>query len=89
MPLVEFRLRVANLPESDFERVVFPGQRLMFEAAHEAELEIYSSDIVILNDLRESMIGTQIRQGKSSLLNEQLQEILATWERPTLLLEWW
>jgi hypothetical protein len=48
MPLVEFRLRVANLPESDFERVVFPGQRLMFEAAHEAELEIYSGDIVIL-----------------------------------------
>ena len=35
------------------------------------------------------MIGTQIRQGKSSLLNEQLQELLATWERPTLLLEWW
>jgi hypothetical protein len=35
------------------------------------------------------MIGTQIRQGKSSLLNEQLQELLAKWERPTLLLEWW
>ncbi|PSO86491.1 MAG: hypothetical protein BRC45_02805 [Cyanobacteria bacterium QS_5_48_63] len=46
-------------------------------------------DIVILNDLRESMIGTQIRQGKSSLLKEQLQELLPKWERPTLLLEWW
>ena len=43
--------------------------------------------LVILNDLRESMIGTQIRQGKSSLLNEQLQELLPKWKRPTLLLE--
>ncbi len=35
--------RVKNIPNLNFERVVFPGDRLLFEAAPEAELEVYVS----------------------------------------------
>ena len=34
--------RITNIPNWYFERVVFPGQRLVFEAAPEAVLEIHS-----------------------------------------------
>jgi len=34
--------RVTNVPNWYFERVVFPGQRLIFEAVPEALLEIHS-----------------------------------------------
>lgn len=34
--------RITNLPNWYFERVVFPGQRLVFEALPEALLEIHS-----------------------------------------------
>ncbi len=34
--------RITNLPNWYFERVVFPGQRLVFEALSEAHLEIHS-----------------------------------------------
>ena len=33
--------RVTNIPNWYFERVVFPGQRLLFEAVPEALLEIH------------------------------------------------
>ena len=35
-------VRVTNIQNWYFERVVFPGQRLMFEAAPEAQLEIHT-----------------------------------------------
>lgn len=35
-------IRSANSSWWCFERVVFPGQRLMFEAIREAKLEVYS-----------------------------------------------
>lgn len=35
--------RIANVPGWYFERVVFPGQQLLFYAIAEAELEIHSS----------------------------------------------
>lgn len=38
--------RIANIPNWYFERVVFPGQRLMFEAPPDAELEVHTSSIV-------------------------------------------
>ncbi len=38
-------IRITNIPLCHLERVVFPGQRLMFEALPEAELEIQSSEI--------------------------------------------
>lgn len=34
--------RITNIPNWYFERVVFPGQRLMFEAPLEGQLEIHS-----------------------------------------------
>lgn len=34
--------RITNIPNWYFERVVFPGQRLVFEAVPEAVLEIHS-----------------------------------------------
>lgn len=34
--------RITNIPDWYFERVVFPGQRLMFEAAETALLEIHT-----------------------------------------------
>ncbi|MBR8829116.1 MAG: DUF1830 domain-containing protein [Gomphosphaeria aponina SAG 52.96 = DSM 107014] len=34
--------RIANLPNGYFERVVFPGQRLLFEAPPECQLEIHT-----------------------------------------------
>ena len=35
--------RITNVPNWYFERVVFPGQRLVFEALTHAQLEIHSS----------------------------------------------
>lgn len=35
--------RIANIPNLNFERVVFPGERLLFEAVSEAELEVYTN----------------------------------------------
>ncbi len=33
-------VRIANIPGWQFERVVFPGQRLLFESPSDAEFEI-------------------------------------------------
>lgn len=44
--------RIKNIPNWNFERVVFPGQRLLFESVLEAQLQIYtcmSGDEIILN----------------------------------------
>ncbi|MGF1496370.1 MAG: DUF1830 domain-containing protein [Elainellaceae cyanobacterium] len=38
--------RITNVPHWYFERVVFPGDFLFFEAVPEAQLEIYSGDAV-------------------------------------------
>ena len=37
-------VRITNIPDWYFERVVFPGEQLVFEALPEAVLEVYSSD---------------------------------------------
>lgn len=34
---------IANFPSLSWKKVVFPGQRLIFDASVEAELEIYNS----------------------------------------------
>ncbi|MFM2063824.1 MAG: hypothetical protein RLZZ507_3495 [Cyanobacteriota bacterium] len=34
--------RITNIPNWYFERVVFPGQRLVFEASKEAQMEIHT-----------------------------------------------
>jgi len=45
-------VRIGNIPNWYFERVVFPGQRLMFKAAVEAVLEIHTCAVAtaILSD---------------------------------------
>lgn len=35
-------VRITNIPKWHFERVVFPEQRLLFEALPEAQLQIYT-----------------------------------------------
>ncbi len=44
--------RIANIPNWYFERVVFPGQRLFFEALSDAQLEIHTGMMIttILSD---------------------------------------
>ncbi|PSB34432.1 DUF1830 domain-containing protein [Stenomitos frigidus] len=44
--------RISNIPNWYFERVVFPGQRLLFEAVPEAQLEIHTGSMAsaILSD---------------------------------------
>lgn len=45
-------VRIGNIPNWYFERVMFPGQRMMFEAAAEAVLEIHTGTVAsaILSD---------------------------------------
>lgn len=52
--------RITNIPNWYFERVIFPGQRLVFEALPQAQLEIHSgamasailADIIACDRLR-------------------------------------
>lgn len=39
-------IQIESHPELHFERVVFPGERLLFEAVPEANLAIYLSETV-------------------------------------------
>lgn len=39
-------VRISNIASWYFERVVFPGEQLLFDALPEAELEIYTSTTV-------------------------------------------
>ena len=38
-------IRTENFPNAYFERVVFPGQQLMFHSVAEAVLEVYTSEV--------------------------------------------
>lgn len=40
-------VRITNIPSFYWERIVFPGQRLMFTAVMSAILEIHTSDTTI------------------------------------------
>ena len=42
--------RIANIPNGVFERVIFPRERLLFEALPEALLEVRTSASVLLLD---------------------------------------
>ncbi len=37
-------IRIVTIPKLVFERVIFPGQRLIFEAQPETQVEIYTSE---------------------------------------------
>ena len=53
-------MRISNIPNWYFERVVFPGEKLVFEALPEAVLEIYSSDEMGAF-LHEQLLGAWLR----------------------------
>jgi hypothetical protein len=56
-------VRISNIAQWYFERVVFPGQDLLFEAPQAAELEIYSGGMAsaLLVD-RQHCQDLQVRQ---------------------------
>ena len=60
--------RISNIPNWYFERVVFPGQRLVFEAIPEAQLEIHTGMMAsaILSDTLPCG-RLQIQEGGNSL----------------------
>ncbi|HBL13296.1 MAG TPA: hypothetical protein DD379_18225 [Cyanobacteria bacterium UBA11162] len=39
-------LRLIKMPNTSWQRVVFPGERLMFEAITESNLEVYLNETV-------------------------------------------
>ncbi len=43
-------VRITNVPNWYFERVVFPGQRLMFASPDNAYLEVYVGTMAALDD---------------------------------------
>ncbi len=53
-------IRITNIPNWYFERVVFPGEQLVFEALPEAVLEIYSND-EMGSFLRSLLLGDWLR----------------------------
>ena len=57
--------RITNIPSWYFERVVFPGQRLLFEAPLRAELEIHTGLIpsAILSDRIPCAKDLQVQSG--------------------------
>lgn len=47
-------VRIINIPNWEFERVIFPGQRLLFESVLEAQLQIYTcitGKAIFLNEI--------------------------------------
>ncbi|MEG3841663.1 DUF1830 domain-containing protein [Microcoleus sp. herbarium14] len=62
--------RIANIPNWYFERVVFPGQRLVFEAMRAAALEIHTGMMAsaILSD-KIPCDRLQINEGPYSAIN--------------------
>jgi hypothetical protein len=73
--------RITNIPNWYFERVVFPGQRLVFEALSEALLEIHSgmmasailSDTIPCKDLAINQESEE-EEGELPLNNSQVKE---------------
>lgn len=64
--------RISNIPNWYFERVVFPGQRLLFEALPDALLEIHTGNMAsaIISD-NISCRRLQIDQDTSSISTEE------------------
>ena len=71
--------RITNIPNWYFERVVFPGQKLIFEADPEAKLEIHSGMMAssILSDTipcRKLILEDQAPPEKSAAELQVLEE---------------
>ncbi|HEY9620298.1 MAG TPA: DUF1830 domain-containing protein [Crinalium sp.] len=84
--------RITNVPNWYFERVVFPGQRLLFEALPDALLEIHSgmmasailSDTIpcdrlrIQEELENLPVTVEPEFGRNKVVQESLAAVVAT-----------
>lgn len=72
--------RITDVPNWYFERVVFPGQRLMFEAIVTAHLEIHTGMMAsaILSDTIPCSALIVEEDGEDSSFRQELKSILAT-----------
>ncbi|MGV0024128.1 DUF1830 domain-containing protein [Phormidesmis priestleyi] len=80
--------RITNIPNWYFERVVFPGQRLLFEAVSDAQLEIHTGMMAsaILSDTI-ACSTLYVEEGvKSSPISIQEQERRNEGTAPTAVL---
>ncbi|WP_448561934.1 DUF1830 domain-containing protein [Trichothermofontia sp.] len=58
-------IKITDKPELNFERVIFPGQRLMFQAPPTSQLQVYSRTAVAT--LNREMIPCEQLQVKGAL----------------------
>ncbi|MCC3404644.1 MAG: DUF1830 domain-containing protein [Microcoleus sp. PH2017_10_PVI_O_A] len=77
--------RICNIPNWYFERVVFPGQRLVFEAMRAAALEIHTGMMAsaILSD-KIPCDRLQINEGPYSAINPSRSRGQAQGDRPPI-----
>lgn len=69
--------RITNVPNWYFERVVFPGQRLVFEAISDGMLEIHSgmmASAIISDTIPCERLCLQEQAKKQSINQEQKQQ---------------
>lgn len=62
-------VRISNVENWYFERVVFPGERLLLEAIPEAHLEVYAmlwSNVILVNRIRCIRLGVNELQAQPS-----------------------
>ncbi|WP_319421683.1 DUF1830 domain-containing protein [Pleurocapsa sp. FMAR1] len=64
-------VRITNIPHWYFERVVFPGQRLIFEAPAIAKLEIHTG-MAISSILSETIDCQELQLTSSSAASDSL-----------------
>lgn len=60
-------VRISNVENWYFERVVFPGERLLLEAIPQAHLEVYAmlwSDVILVNRIRCIRLGAKELQAQ-------------------------
>ena len=60
--------RITNIPDQYFEKVIFPGQRLLFETTAEAELEIHTG-YMASSILSDHIKCARLQLGEKSLSN--------------------
>jgi len=84
--------RISDVANGYFERVVFPGQCLLFTALPSARLEIHTytqpsailSDTVPCNRLRKSEVSSPVISGVNSQQAQQLNGSRSTSKNPCL-----
>lgn len=77
-------VRITNIPKWYFERVVFPGQRLVFEAIPQALLEIHTG--MMASSILSDTIPCErlcINEGFEDDLDSELSDLSENTERPS------